>query len=139
MTGIMCALAGSGGPVYAGSATVTVGTYYDPDPSFSFRYWGYESLIGMGSVSPSTWGGTGFSISDLKYVEVYTTPTQWINFQVVGSVPNSGWTTMTVAGTTLNRADASYSNDGTKTTWTWFGASNSFGTTVGATKVVTWA
>ena len=137
MTGIICALAG-GGTSYAGSATVTVGTYYDPNPSFSFRYWGYEAGF-IGSVSPSTWSGTGFTIRDLKYVEVYTTPTQWINFQVVGSAPNSGWTTMTVDGTTLNRVDATYDNNGTNTTWTWFGASNSFGTTVGATKVVTWA
>lgn len=138
MTGIMCALAGGGGVVYAGTATVTVGMYYDPDPSFSFRFWGFTPGV-MGSVTPSTWSGTGFSINDLKYVEVYTTPTQWINFQVVGSAPNSGWTTMTVNGTTLNRVDATYDNNGTNTTWTWFGASNSFGTTVGATKVVTWA
>ena len=138
MTGVICALAGAGGSVYAGSTTVTVGFYYDPNPSFSFAFYGFGGAPG-GAVSPSTWGGTGFPITDLKYVEVYTTPTQWINFQVLGSAPNSGWTTMTVDGATLNRVNASYSNDGTYTTWTWFGASNSFGTTIGATKVVTWA
>ena len=46
---------------------------------------------------------------------------------------------MDVAGGVLNRASASYTNSGTETYWIWFGASNSFGTTVGATKVVTWS
>lgn len=137
MTGIIAALAGSGSR-FAGSATVTVGTYYDPNPSFSFRFWGYDDGL-IGSVSPSTWANTGLTISDLKYAEVYTTPTQWVNFQVLGSAPNSGWETMTVNGTPLSRSAASYTNNGTDTTWTWFGAANSFGTTAGATKVVTWA
>lgn len=138
MTGIMCALVGAGGSKYAGSTTVTVGIYYDPNPDFSFVFYGFGSTSG-GAVSPSTWSATGLTINDLKYVYVYTSGNQWINFQVVGLAPNSGWTTMTVDGTALNRVDASYSYDGVNTTWTWFGASNSFGTAVGATKVVTWA
>lgn len=137
MTGITCALAGAGGNPYQGSANVTVGMYYDPNPSFSFVYYGYSTGL-IGSVSPSTWSQTNATIRALTFVQVFTTPTQWITFSVTGSYPNSGWTTMNVNGTILNRSAATYSNDGTNTTWTWFGASNSFGTTVGAVRPVSW-
>lgn len=138
MSGVICALAGGGQNRYQGSATVTVGQYYDPNPSFSFVYYGYSTGL-IGSVSPTTWAQTNDFIRSLTFVQILTAPTsQWITFQVEGSEPNSGWTTMVVNGTPLNRVDATYST-GTNTTWTWFGAANSFGTTIGATRLVTWS
>ena len=57
------------------------------------------------------------------------------------TVANSGWTTMNVAGVNFTRSSAAYfnSNDATvgQTQWSWTTSSNPFGTTVGATKVVT--
>ena len=57
------------------------------------------------------------------------------------TVANSGWTTMNVAGVNFTRSSATFSNsnDATvgQTIWSWTTSSNPFGTTVGATKVVT--
>lgn len=57
------------------------------------------------------------------------------------TVANSGWTTMNVAGVNFTRSSATFfnSNDATvgQTQWSWTTSSNPFGTTVGATKVVT--
>lgn len=138
MTGIIAALAGSGERRYAGSTTVTTGRYYDPNPSFSFQYLGYNSIVSIGSVSPNNWASTGSTFVQVMYVQVYTTPTQWVTFGVNGSYPNSGWDTMTVASSSYSRSAASYSNDGTNTVWTWFGEANPFGG-IGDTRLVTWS
>ena len=57
------------------------------------------------------------------------------------TVANSGWTTMNVAGVNFTRSSATFSNiDNASigaTSWSWTTSSNPFGTTVGATKVVT--
>lgn len=57
------------------------------------------------------------------------------------TVANSGWTTMNVAGVNFTRSSATFqnTNDATvgQTLWSWPTSSNPFGTTVGATKVVT--
>ena len=56
-------------------------------------------------------------------------------------VSNSGWTSMNVAGVNFTRSSAAFSTivDATVgiTTWNWITSSNPFGTTVGATKLVT--
>ena len=56
-------------------------------------------------------------------------------------VSNSGWTNMNVAGVNFTRSSAAFSTivDATVgiTTWNWITSSNPFGTTVGATKLVT--
>jgi len=51
----------------------------------------------------------------------------------ISNGPNSGWTSIKVNNTTFNRTAASYGNGA----WTWSSASNPFGTTVGATKTIT--
>jgi len=57
------------------------------------------------------------------------------------TVANSGWTTMNVAGVNFTRSSATFSNSNNATSgqtqWSWTTSSNPFGTTVGATKVVT--
>jgi hypothetical protein len=57
------------------------------------------------------------------------------------TVGNSGWTTMNVAGVNFTRSSATYTNSNDanvgQTQWRWETSSNPFGTTVGATKVVT--
>ena len=138
MTGIICTLAGGASARYTGSAVVTTGRYYDPNPSFSFQYLGYSNPTSTGSITPNTWGGTNANFLQVMYVQIYTNPTQWVTFGAYGSFPNSGWETMTVGATTLNRSAASYDNNGSQTTWTWSGQSNLFGS-AGNTRTVTWA
>lgn len=132
MTGVIAALAGSRGSVYAGSATVTVGF----SSSGSFSSYGFQTGV-KGSVTPSTWGLTGVSFSALQDVYSSGSPV-WLEFSVAGTFPNSGWSTLTINGTTLDRADASYSSGAGSSQWIFFGAPVLFGTTVGATREATW-
>jgi len=133
MTGIMCALAGAGGSIYAGTATVTVGFLSIPP----FSSYGFGAG-GQGSIAPTTWANSGLTVAQLKDVYSSGVPA-WLDFTVVGSAPNSGWETLTVGGTTLNRTDASYSNSGGSTSWIFGGAPVVFGTTVGDTRAIVWA
>lgn len=133
MTGIMCALAGTGGLRYAGTATVTVGFA----SAGGFSSYGFGAG-GQGSIDPATWANSGLNVTELKDVYSSGVPA-WLAFQVAGSAPNSGWETLTVGGTTLYRVDASYSNNGSFTGWIFVGAPTVFGTTVGATRFVEWA
>jgi hypothetical protein len=130
MTGIMCALAGGSG-IYSGFATVTVGQYVD----VSFTVWGYSSGL-AGSVSPATWAGTGATIEQLGWFDAGV---DFVALRVDAGFPNEGWTTMTVDGVPFTRVSASYATDSTYTIWNWITASNPFGTTIGATKAVTWS
>ena len=131
MTGIMCALAGAGGLRYAWTATVTVG-YTQAGEFFSYGF----GAGGQGSIDPATWANSGLNFGQLKDVYVNGVPA-WLDFTVIGSAPNSGWETLTVGGTTLNRVDASYSS-GSSTSWIFGGAPTVFGNTVGATRFVVW-
>jgi hypothetical protein len=133
MTGIMCALAGSGVSIYVGTATVTVGFA----SGGIFTSYGYGTG-GQGSITPTTWAATGLNVDTLKDVYVSGVP-DWLDFTVVGSAPNSGWETLTVGGTTINRVDGSYTNNGTTTSWIFNTAPAVFGTTVGATRSIVWA
>jgi hypothetical protein len=133
MTGILCALAGGGGgSIYLGSAVVTVG-YIAGGGFYSFG-----QGAGQGSIDPPTWANSGLTVSEIKDVYFNFNPI-YLAFIVSGSAPNSGWETLTVGSTTLNRADASYANNGTSTSWTFNGAPTVFGTTVGDTRTVVWA
>lgn len=135
MTGVTCALAG-GRSIYA-AATVTVG-YYNGG---SFYIYGFNDGV-MGSISPTTWGTTGLPFS---YVSWWTDPAVYtaVHFRVTGTAPNSGWETITIAGSSFSRSAASYAVSGGTTEWVWSGGvgaiPNPFGTVVGATKAVTWA
>lgn len=132
MTGIMCALAGGGSSIYLGAATVTVG--FASAGGFS----SYGKGASQGGIVPTTWANSGLTVVELKDVYSSGVPA-WLDFTVAGSAPNSGWETLAVGSTTLNRADASYSNNGTSTSWIFNGAPTVFGTTVGATRSIVWA
>jgi hypothetical protein len=133
MTGIMCALAGAGGSRYAGTATVTVG-FLSAGSFFSYGF----GAGGQGSIDPTTWANSGLNVAELKDVYLNSNPV-YLFFSVSGSAPNSGWETLTIGSTTLNRVDASYTNNGSTTSWTFSGAPTVFGTTVGATRSIVWA
>lgn len=145
MSGILCAQTG-GLPNYKGSATVTVGYYNISSSGFYADFWGFPNIGATpGSIVPTNWADSNLPIIDLDYRLVIITgdPSTVIrlNFIVTGYAPNMGWTTLDVAGTTYNRTAAGYSYDGTQTGWSWDASStgNPFGSTVGATKVVTWS
>jgi hypothetical protein len=132
MTGITCALAGSGGSIYVGSTTVTVGSYTDPG---SFTIYGYVDFL-AGNATPTKWAGTGGNFVQLCW---YDSGVDFVAFAVEGVFPNEGWTTMTVGGVPFTRTSGNYSTNGTSTTWTWLTASNPYGTTIGATRAITWS
>jgi hypothetical protein len=135
MTGIMCALAGgSGGSIFLGNATVTVG-YAAAGGFSSFGFGGGGS---QGSITPTTWANSGLPFTQLK--DVYSSGSlAWLDFSVTGNAPNSGWSKLIIGSVELNRADASYSYDGVTARWIFYGAPAAFGTTVGATKEITWS
>jgi hypothetical protein len=58
-----------------------------------------------------------------------------ITFRASTNPGNSGWTSMTIGSTTLNRADATYNGGGTINSWTWT-SSNIIGTS--GTQTVFW-
>jgi len=142
MTGIMCSLLGSSGQIsFSGSVTVTVGYYnLTIPPSYSVDYWGYT--IGQaGSVSPNNWAGSGISFTTIRHIND-NSGTTLIAFSLAGYVPNAGWTSMVIGSSTYTRASASYTYDADNNITAWFWSpnpTNDFGTTVGATRVVTWS
>lgn len=114
--------------------TVTVGTYVTSG-YITVTQHGYGSTPGSyGSISDGTLGVVGN-----KTIEILSgNNLAQVNLRVSGSASNSGWTTMNVAGTNFSRSSATYSNASSYTTWNWSGVTtNPFGTTVGATKAVT--
>ena len=129
MSGILCAPIGGRGPVsYLGSAVVTVG-YHAPVNAY-----GFISTLG-GSILPQTWASSGLPVRFLYY----SFSPDFVLFEVRGVAPNSGWTTLTIGSESYQRVDASYSV-GANTTWNWStGSTNPFGTTVGATRAITWS
>ena len=132
MSGIQIALLGLGGSIYTGTATVIVGFA----SGGSFTSYGFDA--GQGSISPTSWASTGFPVSTLKDVYDSGIPA-WLDFTVAGSAPNSGWSTLTIGGTSVNRVDALYSNSGSATSWIFLGAPVVFGTSVGASRSIIWS
>nr|BAR33245.1 hypothetical protein [uncultured Mediterranean phage uvMED] len=109
------------------------------------NFYGFTPLINSdrgGSISDGTSNlYSGASISSLYWFETlysWTSDVKKVTFQVPGTFSNNGWTTMSVAGTNFARTSASFSSSFGFTRWEWSTASNPFGTTVGATKTVTW-
>lgn len=114
--------------------TVTVGRYYDGTAYVPTDNYGFSLTFGggFGSISDGTLSLTGnTTIKDIRWNNLVPE----IYLQLSAIVPNSGWTTMTIAGSALSRSSASFSQSSGITTWKWTSA-NLFGTTVGATKSV---
>lgn len=136
MSGILCVLAGSGGSPYVGNATVTVGTF----TSGTTTWRGFFRTI-TGSIAPTTWAATGAVVDYLYHATETSAPAYTvIVFKVAGVFPNSGWNTLTIAGTSYSRASANYTSSGGETSWSWVNpATNPFGTVNGATKAIVWS
>lgn len=83
---------------------------------------------------------SGADVRDL-YVITYS-GAHTLYLTLTGNRANSGWDTMSIGGTSVNRSDATHSYNSTDnaTSWTWSNqSSNLFGTTTGADKQVIWA
>lgn len=101
------------------TVTVTVGMQTG---KVYFTY-GYESTIGIGSVNPTTFTALNAAINAIVFVS-----SGMLTFSVAGSHSNFGWSTMTVAGATYKRADATFASSDTQTSWSWSTATNPFPT-----------
>lgn len=111
--------------VTVGSMTLSSGTSY-----------GYDSANNYGSITDGTCDfKNNATITLLSHREMNNTDSVW--FAIPGVYSNSGFTTMDVDGTEFQRVDASVITF-TGITWNWTAANNPFGTSVGATKTVTW-
>ena len=114
--------------------TVTVGYYLFQFYGSSIQFYGYYLSGAYGSISD----GTANWKSNVAYSNLYWMSTNnTIVLGLQGSRSNSGFTTMNIAGTNYSRTSASFSSSSSVTYWQWANQSNSFGTTTGATKTVT--
>lgn len=105
--------------------TVTVGNF-----SFKgFDNYGF-SAGGWGSITDGTFG----FISNAPIEILSWSNTNILSFQITGIYANSGWTKVTIAGVDFLRTAATFSTNASPSysLWTWSGATNVFGTTVGA-------
>lgn len=140
MTGFLSVLAGGNRSILTGTATVTVGT---ATPTAGAIYYGFggPSSFSFGSISPANWAGSGLLVEVLSHVTLSApfSPATQLNFRVTGLAPNYGWETLSIGGTPFSRSSASYSYDGTYSSWAFPGAANPFGTTIGATKAIIWS
>lgn len=128
MTGILCALVGSGSAPILDTQTVTVGSF----SGFLGAAYGFRAAVG-GSITDGTFNPKGgATITRLSY----DTSTNLLTFVLGSSQTNDGWNAVNISGTTYERASASY-NSGNPTSWGWSGGANPFGSTVGATVVAT--
>lgn len=130
MTGVLCALAGSGSAPVLDTQTVTVSVF---NPSGFGLAYGF--VTGIGSIADGTFNPKGGATITALYCDT-AFGANAVVFSLGSSQTNDGWSTMTVSGVTYNRADASYT-PGSPTSWAWNSATNPFGTTVGATVAAT--
>ena len=107
--------------------------------------YGFNSAISIGTLSDTANGSSSedvsgiYSSTDCQAVVWYSTNA--LEFRVEGVKSNSGWDSITVGSTTLNRSSATFttSTAGSGTSsWTWYSQSNPFGTQTGADVLVTW-
>lgn len=133
MVGVVAALAGASS-IYTGAATVTVGSDITPTADFYGK-------VGTGTISPTTWAGTGFNIPLFFWRSASSGAiTGTVVFYVDSTtVPNAGWEVLNIAGNTFLRSAANYTVTSTQTVWSWSTVTNPFGTTVGATRSVRWS
>lgn len=119
--------------------TVTVGNFSFALYGSMFNNRGFTSGV-MGSISDGTCNfKSGATITDLSYDDLNGNTAKAVVFKLSGNHANSGFTTMSVAGTNYARTSATYLYSGGSTLWSWTTTTNPFGTTTGATKVVTFS
>lgn len=127
-----------GASAFLDSQTVTVG--YKAADQYVPALYGFDNWLWMkGSCSD----GTSNIYSGGGIVSLNWSGSGNMQFGMAGTRANSGWTTMTVNGVNFPRAYGTYSTSGSgssaRTFWNWSTSTNSYGTTVGATKTVTWS
>lgn len=120
-----------GGRIRPAAAVVTVGTFDYGGGAVAYGFSSFE-----GSISPTVWNL--YPIIELEWTSAYSVFPSNLTFAVTGSAPDAYWTSVTIGSIQYNRADASYTDSGSFTSWQWGDVANPFGTTVGATKTVTW-
>lgn len=122
MSGIQMMLLGV--PVIE-TQTVTVGTFSAKGVTV------YGFVTSVGSIAD----GTFDFVSNAVITNLSWTNLNQLNFEITGVFANSGWTTVTISGTDFLRSAATFTTQVSppRTLWSWSGASNVFGTTVGAT------
>ena len=105
--------------------TVTVGTFSAKGVTV------YGFVTSVGSISD----GTFDFVSNAVITNLSWTNLNQLNFQITGVFANSGWTKVTISGTDFLRSAATFTTQASpaRTQWQWSGASNVFGTTIGAT------
>ena len=106
--------------------TVTVGTFsFKGATSYGF------TAGGWGSITDGTFG----FISNAPIEILNWGNSNTLIFQITGIYANSGWTKVTISGVDFLRSAASFTTNASPnySSWSWSGASNVFGTTVGAT------
>ena len=125
MTGVLAALAGSGSSILD-TQTVTRGTTSTgSDPYFNWAGFNSTGSPTFGSISDGTSNVyAGATINGLYFFEEGSIAgggyyTRQIIWEVNGTQSNSGWSTMTIGSTTYARADATFSNTGGVSIWTW--------------------
>ena len=119
--------------------TVTVGLYSITIYGNTSNTRGFSTGL-TGSISDGTCNfKSGATIEYLAYSDQNGNTAKQVQFRLNGNHSNSGFTTMSVAGTNYARTSASYVYTGGKSYWTWSSTTNPFGTTSGATKVVTFS
>jgi len=123
--------------------TVTVGQL--PAGQYNTEQYGYQDYIFVfGSISDGTinWAAGEFC-RGIFWASGYDTITINLKSEVAGNT-NSGFNAMALNGQTFLRTDASYNFSGSGASsnrgWTWSNVTTSpFGTTIGATKTVTFS
>lgn len=120
--------------------TVTVGVFSMTLYGNTSNTRGYHGDLNVGSISDGTCNfKSGATIGYLAYYDQNGTTNKQVQFRLNGNHSNSGFTTMSVAGTNYARTSATYVYSGGNSHWTWSSSTNPFGTTSGATKVVTFS
>lgn len=117
--------------------TVTVGLYQVTYYGVTTSIYGYYFNGFRGSISD----GTCNFKSGHAYKNIYWTSTSGGRTVLTideGYLGNSGFTTMSVAGTNFTRTSAAFSQNSNQTQWLWSSpTTNGFGTTTGVNKTVT--
>lgn len=120
--------------------TVTVGYYTVTFYGSTTYMYGDTPSVNQGSISDGTanWAG-GKTYKQLYYSSNNFNTTKGVSMALIGNQANSGFTTMTINGVNFARSSATYSyiSSMNQSNWFWQYSTNVFGTTVGATKTVT--
>lgn len=116
------------------TSTLTVGSF----TLSKVQAYGYSSGL-VASPAGSMTDDTIDTYNNYQIETLHWNAANLVNLRLVGdSIPNSGWTSVKVGSSTYSRSSATY-NTATSgyTLWQWDETNNPFGTTVGATRTIT--